>query len=158
PVGAGDQLDEGRARGTCADHLRAADLSEEPLPEEDPAEAREIQKGRDRRAGCADAETRNLEKAERKVEKVDAPFARSIIVDVATVNSPRVGRMDRLRGDTVIKYPRDEMQSGPADETFQFQVPEECGVISRKIKRAGSLLIRGAQCCVEKCRNRLGIS
>ncbi len=42
-VGAGDQLDEGHPRRTGANHLREADLSEEPLLEENPAEARQLQ-------------------------------------------------------------------------------------------------------------------
>ncbi len=62
-VGAGHQLDEGHPRRAGADHLREADLSEEPLSEKDPAQARRIQARRDRRAGRADAEARHLEEA-----------------------------------------------------------------------------------------------
>src|SRR5262249_14832939 len=62
-VGAGDELDEGRARRARADHLREADLSEEPLPEEGAAQARRLQARRDRQAGCALAEARHLEEA-----------------------------------------------------------------------------------------------
>ena len=41
-VGAGHQLDEGRARGTRADHLREADLPEKPILEESAAKARRV--------------------------------------------------------------------------------------------------------------------
>ncbi len=62
-VAGGDQLDEGCPRRARPDHLRAADLSEEPLHEEAAAEARPLQARRDREAGRADAEARNLEEA-----------------------------------------------------------------------------------------------
>src|SRR5262249_42132228 len=62
-VGAGDQLDEGRAIRARADHLREADLPEEPLPAENPRQARRLQARRDRQAGRADAEAQELEEA-----------------------------------------------------------------------------------------------
>src|SRR5262249_59815620 len=46
-----------------ADHLREADLSEEPVFEKNPAKTRRLQEGRDRQAGGIDAEARHLEKA-----------------------------------------------------------------------------------------------
>ena len=52
-VGAGHELDERHPVGACADHLRKADLSEEPLSEESPAQARRLQARRDRQAGGA---------------------------------------------------------------------------------------------------------
>src|SRR5262249_28031497 len=62
-------------RRARADHLRAADLSEKPVSEENPSQARQVQERRDRYAGRADAETRHLEKAERKGEKVGGDSA-----------------------------------------------------------------------------------
>ena len=65
-VGAGDQLDEGRPLRAGADHLREADLSEEPLPEENSGQARQIQARRDRQAGRADAEARASGRSRRR--------------------------------------------------------------------------------------------
>src|SRR5262249_1588123 len=72
-VGAGDQLDEGHPRRACADHLREADLSQEPLPEENSAQARRLQARRDRQAGRAHAEARHLGEAVEVRQWLTAP-------------------------------------------------------------------------------------
>lgn len=62
-VGAGNQLAEGHPRRARADNLREADLSEKPVPKENPTKTCRLQERRDRQAGRVNAEARHLEEA-----------------------------------------------------------------------------------------------